>query len=220
MPPGSDASGRLMPTLASTAVIAPASEPIIRATRPKNQAAEVGQNETAKSTPKSSAPQMPIASTRFCIPSVIIAPPPLIVISPTRNMPEQQEDRAENQVHVLLKKQGDGGNRHRRGRQKDGQRQVEQAAPQRVEQPGGDHRARIADLAADIGDRRDVGRQRAGANRREQAQIEGRPGVEQIGNHVIPPSSILETRSVLRRRRARTWQPQLVQPDCPRAYFW
>ena len=85
--PGNDASGRLMPTLVSTAVIAPASEPIISAKSPKNHAAEVGQNDTANSTPSSSAPHTPMASTRFCIPSDMVAPPRFVVIRPTRNIP-------------------------------------------------------------------------------------------------------------------------------------
>ena len=70
---------------------APASEPMIKASRPKNHMAEVGQNETAKRTPRTQRTQMPIASTRFCRPSLIIVPPMLIVTSPTRKMPKSRK---------------------------------------------------------------------------------------------------------------------------------
>ena len=91
VPPANDASGRTIPILSNVAVIAPASEPMISANRPKNQTAEVGQNETANRIPNSSAPQIPIASTRFCIPSLIIVPPLVILISPTSNMPSSKK---------------------------------------------------------------------------------------------------------------------------------
>ena len=46
---------------------------------------------TAQQQRPGNAPQMPIASTRFCIPSLIAAPPPPKVIRPTRNMPNNRQ---------------------------------------------------------------------------------------------------------------------------------
>jgi hypothetical protein len=54
---------------------------------PKKSAAEMGQKESAKRTPKSPAPQIPPASTRFCIFSVKPELEILICISSNKIIP-------------------------------------------------------------------------------------------------------------------------------------
>jgi len=90
-------------------VIPPASEPIIRAIRPKNQAADVGQKDSANSTPKSNAPHTPMASTRFWIPSDMMAPPVLTVISPARNIPSSRKTGARTRCMYFCKKSETAG---------------------------------------------------------------------------------------------------------------
>ena len=129
MPPGRDAWGRLMPILASSAVTAAGfgtQDESDQAEEPRRRSGAEGDGEEhaqQQRAPDSHRVDPLLHSFAHHRPAAAEGD------KPHQEHAQEQEDRAENQVHVFLEEQGDGRDRHRRGCQEHGQGQVGRHRP-------------------------------------------------------------------------------------------